>query len=72
MRLKSFQLRLLKKDFTFNQTRVIISSMKSIVLNSRMHKQLPQAGWNCTRPEFTVEGSGYAIESDNGGFGKQM
>jgi len=59
------------KNFTFNQTRVIISSMKSIVLNSRMHKQLPQvAGWNCTRPEFT-EGSGYAI-SDSGGFGKQM
>ena len=70
MRLKSFQLRLLKKDFTFNQTRVIISSMKSIVLNSKMHKQLPQvAGWNCTRPEFT---GSYAIESDSGGFGKQM
>jgi hypothetical protein len=44
--------------------------MNSIVLNSNLHKQLPQAGWNCTRPEFTVEGSGYAIESDTGGFGK--
>ena len=61
----------LKKNFTFNQNRVIISSMKTIVLNSRMHKQLPQvAGWNCTRPEFT-NGS-YAIESDTGGFGKLM
>lgn len=63
----------LKKNFTFNQNRVIISSMKTIVLNSRMHKQLPQvAGWNCSRPEFTIEADGYAIESDTGGFGKLM
>lgn len=71
MRLEKFQLYLLKKNFTFNQNRVIISSMKTIMLNSNMHKQLPQAGWNCSRPEFTVEGDGYAI-SDSGGFGKQM
>jgi hypothetical protein len=61
-----------KKSLTFIQTKGIISSMKSIVLNSRMHKQLPQvAGWNCSRPEFTI-GSTYAIESDIGGFGKLM
>jgi hypothetical protein len=47
--------------------------MKTIVLNSKMHKQLPQvAGWNCSRPEFTIEADGYAIESDTGGFGKLM
>jgi len=46
--------------------------MNSIVLNSRMHKQLPQvAGWNCSRPQFAF-GTTYAIESDTGGFGKQM
>jgi hypothetical protein len=62
-----------KKSLTLNQTKGIISSMKTIVLISRMHKQLPQvAGWNCARNLFTVEGSGYAIESDSGGFGKLM
>jgi hypothetical protein len=60
----------LKKNLTLILKRRIISAMKTIVLHSRLNKQLPcVAAWNSTRPSF--EGSGYAIE-DTKGFGKKM
>ena len=40
------------------------------MISRQMQKHLPlNNGWTSTRTSF-VEGSGYAIESDSGGFGK--
>mgnify|MGYP007125362525 CR=1 FL=1 len=45
--------------------------MLRLCITKQMLQHLPLvSGWSSTRPSFAIEGSGYAIENDSGGFGK--